>query len=310
MQLVKERGGHWYRVRDNVCTSCHEWPRADGKGMKRTTLREAKEHHLWPSVTNVIDGVLAKPELINWRITQGIMAALTLPRIAGESEDAFALRVAEDMDAYSEEAKDFGTECHDHIAEYITKGEVIFNEAEPYTRSAREWISENVTRIHGTEMTVFHPELCVAGRLDLDCDVRKSGRTIIDFKSSRVRKKPNDEWNPVWYDEFPIQLAAYADCVRCLGFDSENSVIKTDLPNLISIIINSAEPSECFVKEYTDGEYYLRLFKHCVDLFAYKKGYDARTWIFHRRLKMEEHKPRLVVGPLLWGFEKPTTTKT
>jgi len=281
MQLIKEKSSHWYQLKDGKCVPCHEWPKADGKGMKPTTLREAKLFRLLCSVTNVIDGVIAKPELINWRITQGIMAALTLPKISGESEDAFAERVVEDMNAYPAEAADFGTQCHDHIAEYITNGEVLLTEPEPFTRSAREWVSQNVTKIHGAEMTVFHPELCIAGRLDLDCDTRRYGRTIIDFKSQKVRKQKDGTWKPTFYDEYPVQLAAYGECVRrswgpdipVLGVGAFIS----DLPTLISIVINSVEPTECFVQVYESGEYYLRLFKHALDWWCYKKGYDPRT---------------------------------
>lgn len=279
MNLIKEKSAHWYRVQDGVCSSCHEWPKKDKSGMKRTTLREAKEHHLFPSVTNVIDGVINKPELINWRITQGVMAALTLPRIAGESEDRFAERVVEDMDAYSAEARDFGTECHDHIDHFITHGEVLQNEAEPFTKGAREWITDNVANIYGTEMTVFHPELCVAGRLDLNCELRKYGRSIVDFKSQRVRKKPNGEWNPNFYDEFGLQLAAYAECVRrSWGPDVHafGGTFVSDLPKLVSVIIGSEEPCSAFVKIYEDGEYLLRLFRHTLDLWSWKKDYDPR----------------------------------
>jgi hypothetical protein len=269
MQLIKEKFGHWYAVEGGKCVPKHEWPKKDKSGMKRTTLREAKEFHLFPSVTNVIDGVIAKPELTRWLISQGIMAALTLPRKDGEPEDQFAMRVAEDMDAYSAEARDFGTECHDHIDHYITHGEILMNDAEPFTKGARQWIMDNVVRIHGTELTVFHPELCIAGRLDLDCELRKEGRAIVDFKSQRVRNG-----KPVFYDEFPVQLSAYAECIR-QGL-RKDGVFLGVMPTLVSIIIGSEEPGPAYVKVYEDGEYYLRLFKHAMDWWCYKKGYNPR----------------------------------
>lgn len=263
MNLLKEKSSHWYRVKDDVCSPCHEWPKADGKGMKRTTLREARLNNLFPSVTNIIDGVIAKPELERWKITQALMAALTLPRNPGESEDAFALRVVDDMDAYSGEAKDFGTLCHDHIEHYISHGEVLDNEAAPFTDGARRWIVENVNKIHGTELTVYHPTLCYAGRLDLDGEVKRYGPALIDFKTQKVRKKPNGEWNPIFYDEFPVQLAAYMACLPTPR-------------TLISVIIGSEEPAPAFVKVYTEVEFYLRLFKHALDWWCYKKNYDPR----------------------------------
>ena len=60
------------------------------KGEPRpTTLRDARKLGLLPSVTNILS-ILSKPELTSWLQEQAVMAALTLPRIAGETEDAFA----------------------------------------------------------------------------------------------------------------------------------------------------------------------------------------------------------------------------
>ena len=83
------------------------------KGEPRpTTLRDARKLGLLPSVTNIL-GVIAKPELTAWLQEQAVMAALTLPRMAGESEDAFAKRVVADSQTTRDGAADFGTAFHD-----------------------------------------------------------------------------------------------------------------------------------------------------------------------------------------------------
>jgi hypothetical protein len=57
--------------------------------MRPTTLRDARKLGLLPSVTNVL-GVINKPELVEWKMTQAVLAALTLPRRDGEDLGVFA----------------------------------------------------------------------------------------------------------------------------------------------------------------------------------------------------------------------------
>ena len=65
MILVRrESASHWY-LRDG--TPYHEVERADGKGMRSATLRDARKSLAFPSVTNILS-ILAKPGLDAWRI--------------------------------------------------------------------------------------------------------------------------------------------------------------------------------------------------------------------------------------------------
>src|SRR5439155_10604290 len=99
---------HWY-LRDG--RAFHEIAKNDGSGNRPVTLADALKVMAFPSVTNVL-GVLAKPGLDAWKIEQGIMAALTLPRLTEEPLDAFARRVVRDMSEQVEKAADFGTAIH------------------------------------------------------------------------------------------------------------------------------------------------------------------------------------------------------
>ena len=66
---------------------------------------------------------LAKPGLDEWKIEQGIMAALTLPRLPDESLDSFAHRVVVDMGEQVEKAADFGSHsCR--IRKFVDQGEL------------------------------------------------------------------------------------------------------------------------------------------------------------------------------------------
>lgn len=99
---------HWYS-RDG--RPCYEQRTKKG-GLRPTDLRDARKLGYVPSVTGIID-VVAKPALENWKVEQGIMAALTLPRIAGESELDFLRRIKEDSKAQAKAASEEGTRIHD-----------------------------------------------------------------------------------------------------------------------------------------------------------------------------------------------------
>lgn len=61
--VPRESASHWY-FPDG--TPLHEVPRADGKGQRPTSLRDARKLGLFPSVTNVLS-ILAKPGLDAWK---------------------------------------------------------------------------------------------------------------------------------------------------------------------------------------------------------------------------------------------------
>lgn len=99
---------HWYK-RDG--SPCYELPTKDG-GMRGVSLRWDRHLGLVPSVTSVLQ-VIDKPALTNWRVEQGILAALTLPRREDESEPDFLRRVMDDSKRQAKDAADLGTLIHD-----------------------------------------------------------------------------------------------------------------------------------------------------------------------------------------------------
>jgi hypothetical protein len=99
---------HWY---DRNGRPCYE-QRAKSGLPRATTLADARKLGLVPSVTTVL-AVLDKPALTNWKVDQGILAALTLPRNPGETELGFLRRVKEDSQAQAKAAAEEGTRIHD-----------------------------------------------------------------------------------------------------------------------------------------------------------------------------------------------------
>ena len=89
-----------------------------------------------PSVTTVLS-VLAKPALTTWMVEQGILAALTLPRMDDEAEADFIARIREDGKAQAKAAAEEGTRIHDAL-ECAFKGEWFPHVYTPHVDAVRE----------------------------------------------------------------------------------------------------------------------------------------------------------------------------
>lgn len=101
---------HWYRQNGSPC---YETVSRNGN-LRATTLADARRYGLVPSVTTVL-AVLAKPQLEVWKVKQGILAALTLPRLDDEADDAYLARVLTDSGQQAKNAAEIGTQIHDAI---------------------------------------------------------------------------------------------------------------------------------------------------------------------------------------------------
>lgn len=99
---------HWYSREGAPCYEV-----LSKSGLPRpTTLSDARKLGLVPSVTTVLS-VLAKPALETWKVKQGILAALTLPRLPDEGDDAYLARVLSDSGEQAKAAAEEGSRIHD-----------------------------------------------------------------------------------------------------------------------------------------------------------------------------------------------------
>ena len=112
-------GEHWY-ARDGKPS--YEIA-AKGGGLRAVTLRDARTLGLVPSVTTVLS-VIDKPALTNWKVDQGILAALTLPKVADESDRDYLARIKADSGQQAKDAADEGTRIHDAIEQHYKGGTV------------------------------------------------------------------------------------------------------------------------------------------------------------------------------------------
>ena len=264
--VPRESASHWY-FPDG--TPLHDVPRADGKGERPTSLRDARKLGLFPSVTNVL-GVISNPGLAAWKQEQAILAALTLPRHEDESLDDFARRVVTDMASEVKSAADRGSAVHAAIEGYAQGGWLPEDkEIARLFEPARQWFDAEVIQVHSVEIAAGNPEWGYAGRVDLVATLRSTGRpTVIDFKTQKVRRDKAGNFKPLLHDTWPLQLEAYRQALIFRDKGLANAAIA-------SVVIGSTEPVPVVVKVWDDADKagFFRAFLAARDLWVWQKNY-------------------------------------
>lgn len=200
-----DQRAHWYWPDARPCFSVP----SKGTGEARpTTLRDARELGLLPSVTTILR-VLNKPDLNNWIVEQACLAVLTSPRPAEEALDAFVKRVLHEekhQDQERDAAADLGTRIHAAISAAFTKDNPIDLRLLAYTQPVLEYLSQ-WKAIVASEM------VCVgkgyAGTIDLIAKhpYESELHDLFDFKTTRRLPEKGS------YPEHRLQLAAYAQAI-------------------------------------------------------------------------------------------------
>lgn len=191
IKTADSESGHWYAADGSPAY------RIIGKnGVERNTrLTDARERGLVPSVTT-ISGLLAKPGLNSWLQQQVLLAALTLPRAEGESEENWLQRVMSDARSTGREAADRGTRLHGVLEDFYRGKNYDFPEFVTKVHTALE--------SHFGANHIWEAERSFAyggygGKVDLI-----STNIVVDFKS-----KEGDLSKVTPYHEQIMQLAAY-----------------------------------------------------------------------------------------------------
>jgi hypothetical protein len=221
---------HWY-TRTGV--PMYTVPSKKDGSPRNTTLRDARELNLVPSVTTIL-GIAAKPALTIWLQEQAILAALTLPRNEGEPESAWLKRVVQDSKQQGKDAADLGTEIHEAIQSYYegkTNTKHTFHvlsctNAIQTRYGDQKWIAERS----------FAHELGFGGKCDLYTP--EDDGIVIDIKT----KDFDDASKPLWYDEHMLQLAAYR-----VGLGVPNA-------RCANVFVSRTNPDLAVVKEWAEED--------------------------------------------------------
>ena len=244
--------GHWYMPVTGE--PAYEIVGANGK-TRSTTLRDAKKlGYLLPSVTSV-SRVLAAPALEQYKVKQGIMAALTLPRLENEGDAQFIARVLQDSKEEGKAAADRGTIGHGQVERRLL-GKPVDPEWIPLVDAVMKTLDDHFGALSRWEPEKsFASPLGYGGKVDLH---NRDARIVVDLKS-----KDGDLSDVQVYDEHAMQLAAYA--MGLWGAPASvaaNCFFSRTLP-IAKIVVHTPE-------EHSRG---WAMFRHCLELWFLQKNY-------------------------------------
>ena len=222
-------GQHWY---DRDGSPRYEVASKDGS-MRPATLRDARKFGWYPGVTSIIK-CAAAPGLERWKADQNVMAALTLPRVDGESSDVLLARIRQDAEEQARRAREWGTAFHAAIQGHY-EGVAPSEEMWPCVRGVVDAIEANFPACQWLPEQACANPLGYGTKADLS-----STNAVLDFKGSEFdsAKAPKLE---TW-DEHHMQLAATRMALGLPNADCAIVYVSRTVPGLCRIIrVDEAE---------------------------------------------------------------------
>lgn len=212
---------HWY-ARDG--SPQYEVPAVKG-GMRPATLRDARKIGLVPSVTTIIR-MAAAPGLERWKQEQVLHAALTLPKIEGETETAYLARIWQDSREQGRKAAERGTAIHAAIQGHY-EGEAPHEEYWPHVKGCAEALKEHFGVDSWIAEKSFSHRMGFGGKTDLHAT-----NEVVDVKTKEFG--PDDKI--IGYDEHKMQLAAYRFGLGMPEARCGNAFVSVNNPGLVRIV--------------------------------------------------------------------------
>jgi len=254
--------GHWYSAQGRLVETV-----AGAKGQDvRPDIRHARKLDLAPGVTTIIK-LQDREALTQWRERQTMLAALTLPRLDGESDDSFVTRVLADAKQQAIDAAAKGTEIHARIEREINN-----DTTDAWVLAARHKLWEICGPV--PEWRCEQPAVSPYGFATKSDLHYVDEQHHIDDWVVDVKTKEGDVSDARVFDDHALQLAATR---HALGLDRGWSHHR--LPARCGILfVSRTQPQAAFV---TIDEAALdrgwRMFRCLLRLWQEKTGYRP-TW--------------------------------
>lgn len=193
---ASDAGNSWY---DRFARRIEEVPKADGKGTTPCTLKHARKLDLARGHTSIIRNA-DKPQLTEWRVQQGILAALTLPRFDTETDAAYVARVMADSKEGAKKAAEEGTRVHAAVQAHF-QGQLPVPEYAQHVEGIVRCLIDSTGVSEWQSEQAFVSPLGYGAKLDL-----MGGGWIVDLKGKE--NVLTELQKLTTYDEHAQQLAA------------------------------------------------------------------------------------------------------
>lgn len=248
---------HWYH-RDG--SRCSEVIGKTTGTPRKPTIRDARELGLLPGVTGICK-LYPNDSLQRWKRSQDILAAITTPRFANETDDFYISRILAAADEECRAAADVGTRRHAIVEQFHRRtiypdDTMAFGDDLPFIQPYLKWFDGEIMAALGVEYQVGNIEYGYAGTIDLYAGLRGGDRTVVDLKNRK---------NIATYETDAMQLAAYR---RAVGADVA-----------ISVVLGTEKP-EILVKEWSAAEDQSAWnnFELCLKLWKSANAYSPELW--------------------------------
>lgn len=257
---------HWYTENGQAA---HTQPTKKGakNPFRPTTLKEAKEQKLFPSITGIL-GVLANPVLDRWRMGKVAEYCYKAPPIGDEAMDEYVSNALSNAMEEVSDAAELGTQIHANIEAHL-KGQPVPHPgpAMDMALSAIAKVESMGLTINDSEITVVSKEYGYAGTTDLAISIgSKCG--ILDFKSTKTK-----EGEPITSRFGQVsQIAAYH-----VAYWENGGRIKDNAIGY-NVYISTTEPGRVEVVEYSADQMRegFEMFCSAAQIWRYKNAYDPR----------------------------------
>lgn len=269
---------HWYWPKSGE--PCHQLPYKDKKRkgeLRNTTLRDARELGLYPSVSAIL-GVVEKKGLDGWKKEQVAKAACSIDWWSDdrngasefETESRIIPLILQTAEAQMTKARDLGTEIHGAIERYLQGAPNLGDWSIPDEWDHSLHIKAAVAALKELEVwgqpfsaeRTFASPLGYGGTVDFQSEL-----IIVDFKCvDRLDKK-------LTYDDRVSQLCGYFVGNSKFPKQAEGLLYKA---RLVNCFICTSEPGEYLLHEWPeeDKERGWLMFCRCFDLWKIINRYD------------------------------------
>jgi len=229
---------------------------------KKPNITDARKLGLLPSVTTILDDVLAKGQsLMDWQMDQVLNACIDLPFNREKTEEeikAYKIMIVAKSEEYRNFTADRGKLLHALVSRWIASKVVPDDPAAlKATGMIDSYLKGREIESVSTEEPLGSVVHGFAGTPDINIKT-KSGREIIDIKTTSFKsfKKPYDSWK--------FQLAAY------------DILTESDPGTKLTQCVIDRDLGDCLFLEHERAEDWKKGFLSLFEVWTIINNYDPR----------------------------------